>query len=274
MHKKTIIWSVSVIFLAAAFFAFTGKQADIPHQQGDKANVKEVLSYEESGSKRTAIDEVEFAVGEKLPLDGHPEERLYYILDGRGIMSIYEDFPDGDVYELRQDVAIYMTPGMKHEIFNTGNAPLRYVIFKVKGGLAPEGEGLSWTAVTQEGDAIDKTMVGAGQATTYVFDEGLNPSFAEGLHLRIRHILLRRPQKFSNAEVLTIAPGRSTRLHTHYDTGETCYILVGEGNFIWDDKEIPCKAGSAISYPVGVQRQVQNTGDYPLSYICISSFLK
>ena len=188
-------------------------------------------------------------------------------------MSIYEECPKGDVYEIRQDIAIYMTPQIKHEIINTGNSPLRYVIFMVKGGIAPDGQ-LSWSAVSQRGVEVEKPMVGSGQATTKVFDEGSNPSKMEGLHLWIHDIWLRRPQKFANAEVLTIAPGRSTRLHTHHDTGETCYILVGEGNFIWDNKKIPCKAGSCISYPIGISRKVENTGVYPLSYICISSFLE
>jgi mannose-6-phosphate isomerase-like protein (cupin superfamily) len=79
---------------------------------------------------------------------------------------------------------------------------------------------------------------------------------------------------FSNAEVITIAPGRSTRLHTHHDSGETCYILYGEGKFVWDDREIPFKAGSSISYPIGVSRKVFNTSKYPASYVVISSFLK
>lgn len=238
-----------------------------------KMKVRRILEYEASGSKRTAIDEVTLDVGERLPLVGYPEERMIYILDGRGIISIYEDFPRGDVYELHQDVAIYMTPGIQHEIINTGNSHLRYAIFLVKGGIMPEG-GLSWSAVTQRGVTVEKPMVGSGVAVTRVFDEGSNPSKPEGLHLSIHDIWLRRPQKFSNAEVLTIAPGRATRLHSHYDTGETCYIIVGEGEFIWDDQKIPCKAGSCISYPIGVQRQVKNTGKYPLSYICISSFLE
>lgn len=238
----------------------------------DNIKVKRILDFEKSGSKKTAIEEVELAGATNLPLRGFPEERLYYVLDGRGIMSIYEESPKGDVYELRQDVSVYMTPGIKHEIVNIGHTPLRYVIFLVRGGIPPEGE-LSWSAVTQRGVTVDEPMIGSGVAVTKVFDEGSNPSKEEGLHLRIRDIWLRRPQKFSNAEVLTVAPGRSTRLHTHHDTGETCYILYGEGNFVWNDKAIPFKAGSCISYPIGVLRKVENTGKYPMSYICISSLL-
>jgi len=234
--------------------------------------VKRLLSPETSTSVRSYIDEVELSVGECLPLEQHPEERLFYFLYGRGIMSIYEEFPEGDVYELNQDTAIWITPKIKHQIMNTGNYPLRYVVLMVTGGVAPEGE-LSWSAITQRGVVVDKPQVGAGQATTRVFDEGSNPSKQEGFHLRIRDINLRRPQKFANAEAVTISPGKSTRIHTHHDSEENYYILVGEGAFIWDDKEITCEAGSCISFPVGVSRKVVNTGRYPLTYVCFSAFI-
>jgi mannose-6-phosphate isomerase-like protein (cupin superfamily) len=230
------------------------------------------MSPEISGSVRSYIQDISLEVGEDLGISKHPEERLYYVTDGRGIISIYEEFPRGDIYELRQDTTIWLTPMIEHQIINTGNSELRYVILMTTGGLAPNGE-LTWSAITQRGVVIDKPQIGSGQATTRVFDEGTNPSKEEGLHLRIRDIKLRRPQKFSNAEVVTILPGRSTRPHTHYDSEENYYILVGEGIFHWDKKEIPCNSGSCISYPIGVKRYVENTGVYPLSYLCFSAFI-
>jgi len=273
MDQKTLyriaLVMISLLIPAQLFFGF-GSKSFVEKEKDIR--VKRILDYANSGSKKTAIDEVELPPGSNCPLQDYPEERLYYVLDGRGIISIYEESPKGDIYELRQDVSIYMTPGIKHEIINIGDRPLRFVIFLVRGGIAPEGE-LSWSAVTQRGVTVEKPMIGSGVAVTKVFDEGLNPSKEEGLHLQIRDIWLRRPQKFANAEVLTVAPGRSTRLHTHHDSGETCYILYGEGNFVWNDKKIPFKAGSCVSYPIGVLRRVENTGRYPMSYICISSFL-
>jgi mannose-6-phosphate isomerase-like protein (cupin superfamily) len=230
------------------------------------------MSPDISGSKRSYIDEILLELDEDLGLKEHPEERLLYFLDGRGLISIYEEFPKGDVYEIRQDTAVWMTPKIKHHIINVGDSLLRYVALMVTGGVAPEG-GLSWSAITQRGVVVEKPSIGAGQATTRVFDEGTNPSKEEGLHLRIRDIMLRRPQKFSNAEVVTIQPGRSTRPHYHYDSEENYYILVGEGVFNWDEKKIPCKAGSCISYPIGVKRNVENNGKYPLSYLCFSAFI-
>lgn len=232
-----------------------------------------LLDYTDSGSKRTAVAVSTLHPGQKTPHAEYDEERLYYFLDGRGVISIYEQFPEGDVYELRQDISVFMTPGITHEIFNIGDAPLRYVEFLVKGGVKPAGD-LSWSAVTQRGVTVDKPAVGAGVAVTDVFDEASNRSQREGQHLVIRDVNLRRPQKFANAEVLTVAPGRTTRLHTHFDTGETSYVISGEGEFVWDDKRIACQPGSVVSYPIGVQRQVINTGRFPLTYVLIASFLE
>lgn len=234
--------------------------------------IKQLLTYDQSGGGKTAVIETTLPPHAHLPLTRHPEERLYYILDGRGIMSIYDPAPEGDVYELRQDIAIYLTPGIDHEIINIGDGPLRYITFLVKGGIVPDG-GLNWAAVSQRGVVVEAPVVGSGVAVTKVLDEGSNPSQDEGQHLRIRDIWLRRPQKFANAEHLTLAPGRATRLHTHYDTCETSYILYGEGVFVWDDQEIPFQAGSVVSYPLGVMRKVINTGRYPLAYVLIASFL-
>ncbi|MEM7333967.1 MAG: cupin domain-containing protein [Chloroflexota bacterium] len=229
-----------------------------------------LLTYEQSGCGNTAVNLINLPPNDSLPLAGHPEERLYYFLDGRGIFSIYDPAPEGDVYEVRQDIAIYLTPGIKHEIINTGDSSLRYIEFLVKGGIMPESD-TAWTAVTQRGVTVDKPAVGSGVAVTKVFDELSNPSKQEGQHLTIRDVWLRRPQMVLNAEVLTIAPGRTTRLHTHYDSSETSFVFNGEGHFVWDEQEIPCSAGSVISYPIGVQRKVVNTGRFPMTYVLIAA---
>jgi mannose-6-phosphate isomerase-like protein (cupin superfamily) len=267
-------WTGFAVAVLLATLNLSASTIDPVTAQDDTAvRTTSVMAFEASGAKRTAIDEIVVEAGRATTLRGFPEERLYYVLDGRGVISIYEEYPNGDAYDLRQDLAVYMTPQIKHDIVNTGATPLRLVVFRVTGGLAPDGE-LTWSAVTQRGVTVANPAVGAGVAVTKVFDEGSNPSKEEGQHLRIHDIMLRRPQKFSNAEVLTIAPGRSTRLHTHHDSDETLYILMGEGAFVWNDKRIAFKAGSTISYPVGVSRRVENTGKYPLSYICISSFVE
>ncbi|MBT7914074.1 cupin domain-containing protein, partial [Candidatus Bathyarchaeota archaeon] len=129
---------------------------------------KIIMSPELSGSVRSYILDESLDVGEDLGVNKHPEERLYYFTDGRGLMSIYEEFPRGDVYEIRQDTAVFLTPMLEHQIINVGNSPLRYVVLMTTGGLAPDGD-LSWSVISQRGVVVEKPQIGAGQATTRVF---------------------------------------------------------------------------------------------------------
>ncbi|MEM8861320.1 MAG: hypothetical protein AAGD96_23605 [Chloroflexota bacterium] len=57
----------------------------------------------------------------------------------------------------------------------------------------------------------------------------------------------RKQAKLANAGVLTVSPDRAARLHTHFDIGETSYVISGEGEFVWDDERIPCQPGSVVS---------------------------
>ena len=60
---------------ATALVALNVTGAVIPHTTAAQS-VTRILDYPESGSKRTAIEEVELEVGGHLSLNGFPEERL------------------------------------------------------------------------------------------------------------------------------------------------------------------------------------------------------
>ncbi len=216
-------------------------------------------------SQHTSVDEVELEVGEKLPLQGYPEERLYYFTDGRGFMDIYP----GDHYEIRQNTALWTTPMIPTEIRNTGQRPLYFTLFRVGDVPVPEMQDgmLTWTAVDGSGHAAP----GSGQNTVYLYEE---PRHEEGLHLRIHLIPLRRSQRTHDpAEVLTLLPGTATQRHTHPDIEETIYVLTGTGIAHWDNEEIEIGPGSALCYPKDVVRLVRNTGSTPLAYLCHSASL-
>ena len=216
-------------------------------------------------SRHTAVDEVVLPVGATIPLQGYPDERLYYFTDGRGFMDIYP----GDHYEIRQNTALWTTPLIPTEIRNTGPRPLYFTIFRVTGVPMPAVRDgmLTWTAV----DAAGGAAPGSGQNTVNLYETHRHE---EGLHLRIHLIPLRRSQRTHDpAEVLTLQPGSATQRHTHPDIEETIYVLTGTGVAIWDDEEIEIGPGSALCYPKGVVRLVRNTGDTPLAYVCHSAAL-
>lgn len=216
-------------------------------------------------SRYTAVDEAMLEVGETLPLQGFPEERLYYFTDGRGMLDIYP----GDLYEVRQNTALWTTPMIPTEIRNTGPRPLYFTIFRVTGVPIPELQDgmLTWTEV----DASGQAAPGSGQNTVYLYETHRHE---EGLHLRIHLIPLRRSQRTHDpVEVLTLLPGASTQRHTHPDIEETIYVLTGTGVATWNAEQIELGPGSALCYPPGVVRLVTNTGDSPLAYICHSASL-
>ena len=216
-------------------------------------------------STHTSVDEVVLPVGETIPLQGYPEERLYYFTDGRGFMDIYP----GDQYEIRQNTALWTTPMIPTEIRNTGPRPLYFTIFRTGSVPVPEVRDgmLTWTAVDASGGAAP----GAGQNTVNLYETHRHE---EGLHLRIHLIPLRRSQRTHDpAEVLTLLPGSATQRHTHPDIEETIYVLTGTGTAIWDDEEVEIGPGSALCYPKDVVRLVRNTGDTPLAYVCHSAAL-
>jgi mannose-6-phosphate isomerase-like protein (cupin superfamily) len=216
-------------------------------------------------SRHTAVDEVTLAVGEMLPLQGYPEERLYYFTDGRGFMDIYP----GDHYEIRQNTALWTTPMIPTELRNTGPRPLYFTVFKVGDVPVPEMRDgmLSWTTVDSAGHAAP----GSGQNTVNLYETHRHE---EGLHLRIHLISLRRSQRTHDpVEVLTLLPGSATQRHTHPDIEETIYVLTGSGVALWDDDEVEIGPGTALCYPKDVVRLVRNTGDTPLAYICHSAAL-
>jgi len=64
--------------------------------------VKKIMSPDLSGSIRSYIEEVTRDVGETLELTKRPKECLFYFMDGRGVMSIYDPILGGDVYEIRR----------------------------------------------------------------------------------------------------------------------------------------------------------------------------
>lgn len=269
MHESRIAGYYSAAFCELRNYGST-TMIGVPGAEKERYVRQQILFSPASGSDLqrssfTTVEQVVLDAGERLPLERHPEERLYYFTDGRGMMDIYP----GDLYEIRQNTALWTTPMIPTSIWNTGSRPLHFALFKVDQVQAPDVQDgmLHWTSVGVTG----KAAPGAGQATTYVYE---TPRHEEGLHLRIHLIPLRRSQRTHDpVELLTLLPGGATQRHTHPDIEETIYVLCGEGVAIWDDREVPIGPGSALCYPPGVVRLVRNTGDSSLAYVCHAASL-
>jgi mannose-6-phosphate isomerase-like protein (cupin superfamily) len=202
----------------------------------------------DSGAKMSIIFEVELTVNESLSFDKYAEEKIYYFLYGRGIMSIYDEGDLGDTYVIRPDTAVWITTKLGHSVKNKGKVPLRFIVIDAFG---KDGE----------------NPVRLGHKVTRVYDEHSNPSRKEGLHLEIRPNPIGQSNRFLGAEVNIIAPLKSSRPHVHDDTEENNYVIVGDGVFHVNEEKVHCSSGSTQSYPLGATRRLENLGTHPLNYI-------
>lgn len=235
----------------------------------ENLSVETLLDFCDSAGGNVQIDRITLQPGELIPCQGYPEERLYYVQSGYGVLSVYAEIENGDNYILRPDVTAYHTPGLLHEIANTGEMPMHLVVFRVRGGLVPEGaeDGVQkWTSIGKS------AAVGTGFWYTDIFNLQENETAREGQFLQVWGVGMRRAQKLVSGEVLQLGGGRATRRHAHSETNETFYILMGEGFFETDGIRTPFQPGAVCSVPVGVVHSVENAGKTPMLYVCITTF--
>ena len=148
----------------------------------ENLRVETVLDFCDSAGGNVQIDRITLQPGELIPCQGYPEERLYYVQSGYGVLSVYAEIENGDNYILRPDVTAYHTPGLLHEIANTGEMPMHLVVFRVRGGLVPEGaeDGVQkWTSIGKS------AAVGTGFWYTDIFNLQENETAREGQFLQV-----------------------------------------------------------------------------------------
>lgn len=86
----------------------------------------------------------------------------------------------------------------------------------------------------------------------------------------IREILAPRQAtavRQSLAEAM-LAIGAATDAHSHPDTEEIYYILVGQGLIAIEAEQRGVGVGDGICIPPGAKHQIQNVGQTPLVFLC------
>lgn len=100
--------------------AFTG---DLP-VPGGRSIFRILLDDESVGAKNFALLVNEFDPGLTSKAHKHnKEEHAFYILHGTGKIRIGDE-----TITFKQGDAIYVPPGVMHEISSTGNEPLKYLV--------------------------------------------------------------------------------------------------------------------------------------------------
>lgn len=87
--------------------------------------VSKLLLHEGScGTKNISLGVNVTEVGSKIPAHTHQEqEEVMYVVSGNGVFIIN----DTQEYPVSAGSALYAPPGVKHELVNRGNEPLKIV---------------------------------------------------------------------------------------------------------------------------------------------------
>ena len=82
-----------------------------------------LLAPGQYGSTRMAITMVHGEPGSEQPVHSHPEaEQVYVVVAGAGLMRVNDE-----EQEVGPGTLVFIPPGAKHSILNTGSVPLVYV---------------------------------------------------------------------------------------------------------------------------------------------------
>jgi mannose-6-phosphate isomerase-like protein (cupin superfamily) len=98
--------------------------ADVaPFATKDGSEIRELLAHRNSCIRQQSLAEARLPPGASTAPHYHPKtEEIYYILDGRGRMTI-----DGRTREAKPGDAIAIPPGAVHTIANSGQETLRFL---------------------------------------------------------------------------------------------------------------------------------------------------
>jgi mannose-6-phosphate isomerase-like protein (cupin superfamily) len=81
-----------------------------------------LISPKNSSAQNLSLQVSEIPIGSEQPIHTHEPEQVYYIINGKGLMSIDEE--DREIFA---GEAVYIPGNTKHGIKNIGNEVLEYI---------------------------------------------------------------------------------------------------------------------------------------------------
>ena len=182
------------------------------------------------------------------------QERLYVFLDARGVLSVLSLGAHWQ-YRLRSNTVAFLPARVGHKIANSGDAPLRAIVFTVRvAALERGGELHEGPILSSLNDIVQRNMVSFITQTLLVAKE----AGAKALAL---------------SEHQTVLPGGSVPKHVHEAREELCYLCSGRGTLFLSDSEHVLQAGEAARIPPGTPHSMLNKGDAVLEYVIAQSLM-
>ena len=229
--------------------------ASPPERLGTGAEQRVLLPAAQTSWKLLNVGLISLDPGAELDIPGAGFERIYFVLDGRGIAAV-KWLKGTWRYLLRGDMAIRI-PALDHGFKNSGDAALRLLA----AGCQEERSGDERFAFVDCADARRAVPVLlAGSQEVMVFP-------AEGLAASGSH--------FNLYACDTIWSGGATDLHVPTDEcEETMYVTRGRGVMTIGAQSGQVEAGCLGYVPRDTLHREQNTAEEPLEYVVFETHRK
>lgn len=201
------------------------------------------------GGTRVTLCRFEIARSDDEASFTSPGERLYFLLDAHGSLSVRAAGACWK-YQLAPNMVVWMPQALEHAFHSVGDAPLRGIMFEATlDALTPT------SAVRQDTPPI--------VAHLYEFPQRSMVTFLTRTVFRNAH-----PERgvLSLSEVQTVLPGGHVPLHTHEARIEMCYVLCGSGILTRQDEMQAVCAGEAVLIPSNVAHSMANENEEVLEY--------
>ena len=199
---------------------------------GDTAETRVVIDAS-SGCERLEQRVIRFRPGRSAERAVVDRQEILYVASGEGAIEV-----NGERHELERDTGVYLVPGDRYTVENSGSDELLVV---------------SVTAPQEEDGA--RSGVTVRYADRPVLPASPNREFR---YLVNQDVGCRDVTQF----VGIIPPGKAG-MHSHtYD--EVVYVVEGEGVLHLGGRETPIESGSCIHLPPLEEHCLENTGSQPM----------
>lgn len=184
-----------------------------------------------------------------------PDERLYYVLAGRGVYDYETWGVMGWDCDLEANTAIWQPPVNRHFFCNTGEGPLRLIAVSCKIDGAEKAEG---SYQVKRLPALPNMYLVGGDAYVLLSGREVEDLGARSFTRANEFVLINRGCSH---------PMWENRM-AHKGSEEISYFVRGEGKISLGDKELSFKAGSVVYIAPNTPHRFENTGRDVAAYVC------
>ena len=228
--------------------------ASPPEQLGPGAEQRVLVPAEQTSWKLLTVSLITLDPGSELDIPGAGFERIYFVLDGRGVAAV-KWLRGCWRYLLRGDMAVRI-PALDHGFKNSGDAALRLLAASCRDDRAVD-ERLSFVDCADVRKAVPVLLAASQEVMVFPAE-----------------VLAASGSRFNLYACDTLWSGGATDLHIPTDEcEETMYVTRGRGVMTIGGRSERVEAGCLGYVPRDTLHREQNTGEEPLEYVVFETHL-